>query len=122
MDIKVVNPQGSVQELKDQTVNTPETIVTGQDNQLDRIAIGQMFDMDIKSISKDAKKIDTLIQWAKDEAKTDDMMQLKWVIKNLEAKLGSPNFGETRLTKLHRYAYLDIEGKKMEAEKLSLVK
>lgn len=121
MDIKVVDQAGNVQEPKSETVNTPDTVLMGEPGELGRIAVGQILDMDFKEISKDGKKIDTLLDWAKQEA-GDDMMKVKWVIKNLEAKLGSPNFGESRLTKLHRYAYLDMEGKRMEAEKLSLVK
>ena len=121
MEIKIVDPVGNeISEPRSNEHHQPGSI-GGEVGEIERIAIAQVLDMDLKDISKNQNKIDDLIDWAKAHSKSNDPMHLKWAIKNLEAKLGTPNFGETRIAKLSRYAYLDMEGKRLEAEKMSLV-
>ena len=123
MDIKIVDTSGNeASDPRSNESHTPDSISMRDTGEIDRIMVAQVLDMDLKEMGKSKNKIDTLMAWARAEADSDNPMHLKWVIKNLEARLGSPNFGETRIAKLSRYAYLNMEGKRIEAEKMSLVK
>jgi hypothetical protein len=120
MDIKIVDEKGLV--VNETPISSDPGGLSGQPGEFDRLNIANLFDIESTQVGKYSKKIDTLLDWAKQQTDNHDMMNLKWVIKNLEAKLGSPNFGEKRIDKIHRYAYLDMEGKRLEAEKVSLTK
>lgn len=120
MNIKIVNETG--QEVSETPISTDPGGQSGIPGEFDRLNIANLFDIESTQVGKYSQKIDTLLDWAKKQTDNHDMMNLKWVIKNLEAKLGSPNFGEKRIDKVHRYAYLDMESHKLEAEKMSLTK
>lgn len=123
MDIKIVDASGVEQgPSRSDEHHDPGQSSYSDSGELNRIAVAQVLDMELKDIEKNKNKIDDLITWAKDQMNEENPTQLKWLVRNLEARLGSPNFGETRIAKLSRYAYLDMEGKRMEAEKMSLVK
>lgn len=122
MDIKIVNESGEEQSPNHlDEHHSPDNSSYDKTGELDRIAVAQVLDLDFKEIDKFKEKIQTLVDWAKTKGEVKSPMDLKWIIKNLEARVGSPNFGETRIAKLSRYAYLDMEGKRIEAEKMSLV-
>lgn len=118
MDIKIVDQQGIEQEPNKLDEHHQPGESVGVDNELNRIAIAQVLGIELSEMKKNESKIDQIIQWA--DGKYNNFTELKWIIRNLEAKLGSPNFGETRISKLSRYAYLDMEGKRLEQEKMSL--
>jgi len=79
-------------------------------------SIGKMFDLKPSEMSRYKTKINTLIAYAK--LKTDDHSPqgLKWAIRNLETKLGTPALGEKLINYLTRYAYLYLESKNLEKE------
>lgn len=65
---------------------------------------------------EESESVDTLLKWAK--ANTDDHSPegLKWAIRNLEAKTGTPPLGEKVVTFLSRYAYLNLESLRINKE------
>jgi hypothetical protein len=70
---------------------------------------------------KYGKEIKTLIEWSRTQSDKKDPIQLKWTLRNLQMKLGTPPLSEKMITRAARYAFLDMESKKNEAEKLSLM-
>ena len=78
--------------------------------------VAQMFDMKPSEVGRDRSKLNTLIAYAK--LKTDDHSPegLKWAIRSLGNKLGTPALGEKLLPYLCRYAHLYLETKEIEKE------
>lgn len=120
MEITIVGKQKDP--AQDSSVSNHQDGMSGvnSDDLLSEIAVAQIFDLDHSDQKKYKEKIKTILDWARPQVKEKDFTSLKWIIKTLESKLGSPNFGETRISKVARYAYLDMEGKRLEQEKLSL--
>lgn len=64
-------------------------------------------------------KAQTLLEYAKSETDDHSPENLKWIIRSLELKLGTPPFAEKRVNYLARYAWLAMEEKKISKEKLA---
>jgi hypothetical protein len=113
MSIKVADEQAEERiEVKD-----PEVEVVPHGKLLaDRIG-QELFDLRPNELARYDSKINTLIDYAK--MKTDDHSPegLKWALRTLGLKLGTPPMGEKVIDYLTRYAYLDLESRKIELEK-----
>jgi len=57
-----------------------------------------------------------LLDYAKDQSEDNSVEGLKWAIRELEIRIGTPPFLEDRVKFMARYAYLFMEGKKTKAE------
>lgn len=116
MKIDVVDEQGEVKTEEPREVKHPDTSVVADGKLLmDRVA-QELFDMRPNEISKESKKLTTLIDYAK--SKTDDHSAegLKWALRTLSLKLGTPPMGEKLISYLTRYAHLSLESQKIEKE------
>ena len=60
--------------------------------------------------------INTLLEWAKQQTKDHTPENIKWVIRQLEMRIGTPPIGEKLVSRLSRIAYLEMETKKMNEE------
>lgn len=85
------------------------------------IAIAQVLDTDYKGVNKE--HIDTIYAYTKSQIKGDaDPMTVKWVVRDLVDSIGSGALGEDKIARIARYAYLSLQSKRNEAERLSLLK
>jgi hypothetical protein len=121
MDIKIVDQEGQEipqEEKKLDATPTPSI----PDGVLLVEQIGQLFDFKPSEVSQYKTKIRTLIDYAK--LKTDDHSPegLKWALRNLQLKVGTPPIGEKMINYLTRYAYLYLETKKLEKEREMFLK
>lgn len=85
--------------------------------ELEQKAVCQALGFETDSESNKFKgQVDTILKWAK--TKTDDHSPegLKWAIRNLELRLGTPPFGEHRARFLSRYAYLQMESESLRKQ------
>ena len=57
-----------------------------------------------------------LLDYAKDQSEDNTVEGLKWAIRELETRLGTPPFLEDRVKFMGRYAFLFMEGKKTTKE------
>lgn len=64
-------------------------------------------------------KAQTLLEYAKSQTEDHSPENLKWIIRSLELKLGTPPLAEKRVNYLARYAWLEIEESKLKKEKLA---
>jgi len=116
MDIKIVG-----EEVKD----TKETPIASKPNEtnspfnINKMSLVQMFDVKNGEFSDE---IDDLLTWAKTQTEDHSPEGLKWALRELETRTGTPPLGEKTLTYLHRYAYLDMESKRIQAEKTKFIK
>jgi hypothetical protein len=117
MDIKIVNDQGEIQEeVKPVEVKEPTERLT-RPSDLDAINLAQMFDMDITEMRESDEKLKTLVAWAKTQVDEPTLQNIKIAIRNLESRVGSPGLAEKRITKIHRFAYLELQEQKLRKEK-----
>ena len=112
MEIKVISPEGKeVIPEKPKEFKEPETtpVITGD---LLFQQVGQMFDFKPSEIGQYHDKLDTLIAYAKTQ--TDDRTPegLKWAIRSLQGKVGTPPLGEKWINYLTTYAYIKLESLK----------
>lgn len=113
MDIKVVDSQGN--EPQDLEIKTPEAtpVVTG--GMLEQ-SVGQMFDLTPSEISKYSDKIGLLIDYAKTVVDDPSEMNIKWAIRSLQGKVGTPPLGEKWVTFLTKYAWLKLDELRIKKE------
>lgn len=118
-EIKIINDQGLPQE-EPQAPVTPNTVIADTDLMPERV--GQMFDIKPSEISKYKGKLETLIQYAK--LKTDDHTPegIKWALRSLGTKLGTPPLGEKLINYLHIYAKIYLQGKTIDEQKQKFLK
>lgn len=64
-------------------------------------------------------KAQTLLDYAKSQTDDHSPENLKWIIRSLELKLGTPPLAEKRINFLSRYAWLEMEESKLKKEKLA---
>lgn len=114
-DIKIVDQQGT-EVIHGKEVSTPDVVII-PDGVMMTERIAQIFDLKPSEVSRYERPLNDLIEYAK--MKTDDHSAegLKWAIRSLGTKLGTPPLGEKLVTYLQRYARLYMESKKIEAEK-----
>ncbi len=62
-------------------------------------------------------KIQTLLDYAKSQTSDHSPENLKWIIRSLEMKLGTPSLAEKRISYVARYAFLLAEEAKINKEK-----
>ena len=112
MDIKIVGDEPKKKEEKFEH----EEIEGPVSEEMTQRAVEQVLGIE-DNTSKFKNEVRTLIKYA--ESQTDDHSpeSIKWAIRELELKIGTPPFGEHRVRYLARYAYLNMEGKKIDEEK-----
>lgn len=87
----------------------------GDGTRIDTIAVAQTLEIDS---SKYEKEISTLIDWAKEKTGSEDYMDLKWAVRDLRLKLGTPTFGDP-VKNMARFAQLDLDEIRIQKEKQS---
>ena len=122
MDIKIVGDNGQVVEQTQEPVGqaTPNLTIPEGEFLLQQVA--QTFDLKPSEISQHKTKLNTLIEYAK--LKTDEHTPegIKWAIRQLGVKVGTPPLGEKLINYLTKYAYLYLEGKKIDKQKEMFLK
>jgi hypothetical protein len=114
MDIKIVDNQGveevpEVREAKEpgETTNYDDLLIT---------SVGQLFDMKPSEMGAMKDKIQLLIDYARTQTEETSPESIKWAIRSLQGKVGTPPLGEKWINYLSKYCYLKLEGLKLKAE------
>lgn len=115
MDIKIVDNKGQDVKQEEKEVKEPETITVKLDDYL-LPSIASLFDIKPTEVGQYKEKLKTLLEYAKSQTQEKTPEALKWVIRSLQGKIGSPPFGERWINYLHRYIVLRQEKKKIEDE------
>lgn len=115
MDIKIVD---APEETPEKPIGQPKTVEGAQPDEIYQTAIGQVLGLENTSdVNKYSPQLKTLIEYAKTQTTDLSPESIKWVIRSLELKLGSPPFAEDRVKYVTRYAYLLNEEKRIKDEK-----
>lgn len=102
MELKDLKPQEEVE------VKKPETDISVGDSVQE---LSQMFEIDKNDYGKLSPKINTLLDWAK--ANTPEGEDIRWTLRRLETKLGTPPMGVDKISHMAEYAYLWLQGREI---------
>jgi hypothetical protein len=114
MDIKIYKDGEEVKE-EPQVVEEPETTMVLTDDILTN-SVGQMFDLKPSEIARHKNQIGTLLDYAKTQTDERSPESLKWVLRSLQNRLGSPPLGEKWLPYLSKYAWLKLDEIRLKKE------
>ena len=117
MNIKILDSQGieetqSVEPKETETEPAPTTLT----QEYITNSVGALFDLTPSEISQFSDKIDTILQYAKSQVDEPSPENLKWAIRSLQGKVGTPPLGEIWIIYLGKYCFLKLESMKLNKE------
>jgi hypothetical protein len=113
MDIQVVDQNGNEPQPLENKVPETTPVITGQ---MMEQSVGQMFDLLPSEISRYSDKIQTLIAYAKTQTDSTSPEALKWAIRSLQGRVGTPPLGQKWINYLGQYAWIKLESMKLQKE------
>lgn len=117
MNIRDVSETGEViPQTTEKPLESEKNISSPVLPELEVNAIAEYLDIDHKEATKYAENIETLLEWAKRQTDDHSLSNLKSMIRSLELKLGTPPISEKRIHYIARYAYLDMEDRRIKKE------
>lgn len=114
MDIKIVDQVGNEVSQEPTTPGNPATVIEG--GELLHQQIGTLFDLKPSEVSRFKGKINTLLDYAKSKTEDHSVEGLKWAIRDLSFRIGTPPLGEKMINHLTRYAMLRTNREKLDKE------
>ena len=115
MKIDIVDDQGNVEESKPREVKTPVEVPMIPGEML-VFSVAQMFDILPTEIGNYREKINLLVEYAHSQTEDRSPEGVKWAIRSLQGKVGTPPLGEKWINYLGKYAYLKLEGIKLQKD------
>lgn len=112
MNIKIVGQEETPQEP--QVMQTQQTPYIEGDLLIQ--SVGQIFNMRPQEIQASKERLNLLIDYAKTQTDDHTTEGLKWAIRALQGRVGTPPLGEKWLPYLSKYAYIKLESLKMQKE------
>lgn len=118
IDIKILDSQGieKTQEVVEPKESETEPAPTTLTQEYITNSVGALFDLTPSEISQFGDKIDTILQYAKSQVDEPSPENLKWAIRSLQGKVGTPPLGEKWINYLGKYCYLKLESMKLNKE------
>ena len=113
MIIKMVDQQG--EEVKQTEDKVSETITVKLDGFLTD-SVGQMFDLTPGEVAHFNDKIGTLIDYAKTQTDNHSPESIKWALRSLQGRVGTPPLGEKWINYLAKYAWLKLDEQRLQKE------
>jgi len=121
MEIKIVDKDNKpivkstpeTKEVKNEVETTGSTSLPELEMRAVHQALGLENDGDKNRFKHE---VDTILRWAQENAKGKDPEDLKWAIRSLELRVGTPPLSENRVRYLARYAFLAGEHKNIEKQ------
>lgn len=86
------------------------------ESEIMRNAVADALDIDIKEAKRYKDKINTILDYAAKQSDELSPMKVKWIVRNIELKLGTPPFSENRISQISRYAHLNQEKARISDE------
>lgn len=115
MDIKVIDHQGK-EVVEEQVVPSDNAPQTTDGTPFIYQQVAEMFDLTPKEAYQYRAKIQTLVDYAKQVANDSTDIDIKWAIRNLALKVGTPPLGERMINYLAKYAHLKTDQTRLQKE------
>lgn len=106
-DIQIVDEAGEVKETQNEEIANPQGLDVP--NELFLQDIAQLLKIDLNEVSKYKHKLETVIEYAKSKASSDDPQEIRRQIKHLGLRLGTPPLGERIIDRMNLYAKLHLQ-------------
>jgi len=103
MDIKIIGDTGEEVKQEKSLDVKPDTVHVEGEILLQQVA--NLFDLKPSDISHYKDKLNTLIAYAKSKTKDQTIEGLKWAIRDLSFRVGTPPLGEKMIDYLTLYAH-----------------
>ena len=106
--IQIVNEDGTPKaQEQPKELTTPPTMTGPVFQELELKAVGEAMGMESEQErSRYQAKLETIRDYAKQMTGSNDIEGLRWAIRELQLKLGTPPLSEKRIDYVARYAYL----------------
>ena|SRR3990167_843019 len=114
MIIKMLDPQGLEIPQEQEEMRTQNTPIVDSDLLIQ--SVGQIFNMRPQEIQNQKDKINLLIDYAKTVSENHSPEDLKWAIRALQSRVGTPPLGEKWLPYLSKYAWLKLDEVRLKKE------
>lgn len=95
---------------------TGDTTMSTVPHQVEKDIICKMYDIDDVEAKRSDDKLETLLEYVKSQSPDLSPENIRWTLRSLELKLGTPPIAEKRINYLARYAYLMSEKKQIDKE------
>lgn len=102
-------------ETKPVEIKSPYSIEPPVGDDISLRAISQITGNE-NEVSQYESELKILLDYAKTQTKDHSPENLKWIIRQLELKTGTPPFGEKAIKYLARFAFLSLEQQKINKE------
>lgn len=112
-EVKPVEASKTDTEMLEEKENA--MVEDGNGTRIESIAVAQTLEIEGSDYENE---INTLIEWAKQKTGSEDYMDLKWAVRDLRLKLGTPTFGDP-VKNMARYAQLDLDEARIKKDKES---
>jgi len=109
-------PGEVVAEEAPKPINSEKNVSAPPIPEVEITAIAEYMDIDRKEATKYAEEVQSLIEWAKRQTADHSIENLKSMIRGLELRIGTPPISEKRISYMARYAYLDMQDRKIRKE------
>lgn len=116
MEITIVDPQGNKVEPKKTEIVSEHSATFPVLPEIQTNAVADAMGLEGKDIIKYRDDIDTIIDYLRTKSKNLSPANIRFFIRELEIKLGSPPVSEKRIKFVSRYAYLLSEKGKLDGE------
>ena len=118
MDIKIVDGKGEPVEVTEVPIkDTVDPIQGSQPGEMEQREVGRVLGVENESeFNKYQPNFKTLVEYAKTQTEDHTAQSLKWVIRDLEARVGTAPFAEDRIKFISRYAYLLLSEQNVKKE------
>jgi hypothetical protein len=116
-EIRDVDEKGDVVESKPQEPVTTGSLLEAPTQDILEVATEQLFGLETSGEkSRYESKVKEIVEWAK--GTTDDHTPdgIKWAIRDMQLKIGSPRMGESPVDYLHSYVMLASEKKQIDTK------
>lgn len=114
MDIKIVDNEGIEKKQENKSVEIKDAPVQVDGASILQPVVADLFDLSPKEQVQFKGKINTLIDYAKSQTDDHSVAGIKWVLRNLALKVGTPPLGEKMINYLTTYAHLAGERKRID--------
>lgn len=117
MNIKIVPESSNTPSIEPTEIKNPDTISAPVLPELLNKAVEQVMGIESEEEKRRYRDdLDILLQYAKSQTKDHSPENIKWIIRSIELKLGTPPLAEKRIKYMARYAYLSLENNKIKEE------
>lgn len=106
MSINDIDTKFGVKQEESVEIKSPETVSPVGDSAQE---LADMFEIEKAEYGKMSPKINTLLDWAKQN--TSEGEDIRWTLRRLETKLGTPPMGVDKISHMAEYAYLWLQGR-----------